>query len=688
MEKKTGSYVYVQRYRKEWEKDSKYEKWLRPVQGNGSKVMCIWCNIEFNARIFEIKRHLESKKHTEKSRPFASNQTTLSIEKVDTCGKPEVHRAEALLSMFVAEHTAILPIDHLGLLCAKAFTDSKAVRDMKLHRTKCSEILKNVLGPHFKSNLRKDVGDSKYSLIIDESTDITVHKYLGLVIRYSSSSMKKVTSTFFALIQLETCNARGIVDAIVKAIQEMDLNIQNMVGLGTDNASVMIGINNGVYKILKEEYDLPHLILVKCVCHSLQLSVSHASEETIPRNIEFLLRETYNWFSVSAIRRQEYTTIFASINCGKQPLKILQKCATRWLSIEPAVQRILEQWSELKEFFAMAKTKNNCYMADCLHNIYSNPQYKAYLVYIKSILAQVQLALKAFEGKNSDPTKLLDSLITLLESLCDIVITPGRRHSFDIFEGNVQMYLDPSPYLGYAFNTSVQSYSDTDKNVLRQRCIDFTVKLIKELQQRLPENVKILKNMSIMSVTEALKPIKNLDEIIKLAEHFEKNPEVIDKIVSQWRNIINNKWSNKTDTVKFWFEVAQYKNASHENPYKELVELAFTILTLPHSNADVERVFSLMNIVKNKLRNKMSLETLNSILYIRTGLKNLDKTCHNYEIPEEVLKKIGKKDMYTFKLKKSAESTREPQPSTSTSSAIQEEEENLEETDDEYDNWI
>lgn len=105
--------------------------------------------------------------------------------------------------MFVAEHTAVLPIDHLSSLCAKAFADSKAVCELKLHRTKCGEIIKNVLAPHFKSILKQDIGDIKYSLIIDESTDMTVHKYLGIVVRYFSSSMNKITSTFLALSQLD-----------------------------------------------------------------------------------------------------------------------------------------------------------------------------------------------------------------------------------------------------------------------------------------------------------------------------------------------------------------------------------------------------------------------------------------------------------------------------------------------------
>ncbi|KAJ8014254.1 hypothetical protein DPEC_G00038360 [Dallia pectoralis] len=35
----------------------------------------------------------------------------------------------------------------------------------------------------------------------------------------------------------------------------------------------MTGINNGVHKVLKEEYGLRDLVLIRCVCHSLQLAL-------------------------------------------------------------------------------------------------------------------------------------------------------------------------------------------------------------------------------------------------------------------------------------------------------------------------------------------------------------------------------------------------------------------------------
>lgn len=89
-----------------------------------------------------------------------------------------------------------------------------------------------------------------------------------------------------------------------------------------------------------------------------------------------------------------------------------------------------------------------------------------------------------------------------------------------------------SPYFGYSFGNAIESFTDSEKLICRNRCIDFTVKLIKQLQQRLPDNVKILKDMNVMSV---LKSNKELVQVIKLAEHFLQNAETIDKIVSQWK---------------------------------------------------------------------------------------------------------------------------------------------------------
>jgi len=90
------------------------------------------------------------------------------------------------------------------------------------------------------------------------------------------------------------------------------------------------------------------------------------------------------------------------------------------------------------------------------------------------------------------------------------------------------------------------------------------------------------------------------------------------------QNLTHVKWIEKANTIKFWQEVAEYSDASGLNPYNELSSVAIKLLSLPWSNADVERLFSQINIVKTKLRNRMGPKLLDSISTIKAGLRRVE----------------------------------------------------------------
>lgn len=247
----------------------------------------------------------------------------------------------------------------------------------------------------------------------------------------------------------------------------------------------------------------------------------------------------------------------------------------------------------------------------------------------------------------------------LVQSITYSILNPTAR--VDIFSQNIDSYLDPRPYMGYAFEAKLRECNllpEVETN-LRQRCIKFTLKLVGELRSRLPINFNILEKVSSFSVQETLKVVK--PSIIDIAKEFRMNASIIDRLMSQWRNIVHIKWQCTSSTVEFWNEVTNYKDAAGNNPFEDLSSLAISLLSLPHSNADIERVFSQMNIVKTKLRNRLSVKTLNAILYIRFGLKRVGKCCFSYTVPDDVLRSIGTKESYSLDT--------EPGTSTSTSTA-------------------
>ncbi|XP_067118590.1 zinc finger protein 862-like [Centruroides vittatus] len=363
------------------------------------------------------------------------------------------------MALFVAESCPISHVDKLTKFCTTNFSDSKSCNNLTIGRTKCSAIISNVLAPHFKENLIVDIGDSNYSLLIDESNDISISKLLGIVIRYYSQNKKCITTSFLDLVPLKECNADAICEAIKFSLRNNALDLHKLIAIGTDNASVMIGINNGVYAKLKAE--VPALILVRCLCHSLQLTISHATKEGLPRNIEFLIKETFNWFSHSAIRQSKYKELYSLMNDGNEPLKLVQSTETRWLSIQTAIDEILKQWNDLKANFNLARTNERCYTAEILFSMFDDQRNFLFLLFLKPVLDEVQRLNKIFQSENNDPTKLLQDLLNLIESCCSkIVVVPGTKITNDVV---IENHLALNPYLGYQFETEINNSALLDK---------------------------------------------------------------------------------------------------------------------------------------------------------------------------------------------------------------------------------
>ena len=79
-----------------------------------------------------------------------------------------------------------------------------------MRRTKGTALVKKVLGPHFKDELREDIKETPFSLLVDESTDVSCSKHLGVSTVYYSRMMKRIVSTFLGLVEVRTGDAIGL----------------------------------------------------------------------------------------------------------------------------------------------------------------------------------------------------------------------------------------------------------------------------------------------------------------------------------------------------------------------------------------------------------------------------------------------------------------------------------------------
>ena len=156
-------------------------------------------------------------------------------------------------------------------------------------------------------------------------------------------------------------------------------------------------------------------------------------------------------------------------------------------------------------------------MAEVLYSMYSDPQNILYLTFLKSVLGEVQLAIKAFEGEQVDPLKLLDSLVSLIQSVSSRVLNPLAN--IDVLREPIDGYISPKPYLGYLFESKAAELHlvPEDENTVRKRCVAFTISLTNELRVRLPNNIEALQYMSVFNVEETLKHNKTWEKLKKLS---------------------------------------------------------------------------------------------------------------------------------------------------------------------------
>ncbi|KYN12026.1 hypothetical protein ALC57_15814 [Trachymyrmex cornetzi] len=90
-------------------------------------------------------------------------------------------------------------------------------------------------------------------------------------------------------------------------------------------------------------------------------------------------------------------------------------------------------------------------------------------------------------------------------------------------------------------------------------------------------------------------------------------------------------------------------NANGEKCFKDLTELVFRALSFPISNATVERIFSIMAVIKSKLRNRLTMPMLVALMRTRIHMNVLRLCCKNYCPTPYMLKLFNSHNIYEVK---------------------------------------
>ncbi|XP_076057947.1 uncharacterized protein LOC143035172 isoform X2 [Oratosquilla oratoria] len=613
---------YVRTYQQKWEEFPDLKDWLRPVKGDDNKAFCLYCGCKLVPKLCDLRKHSFSSKHIRSSMIYSN------LKQSQGTG------AEGRLTLFIVQHATLNVAYHLTELCRNIFYDSEIAQNMNFDRTRCRQIVEYVMAPHFQRELGDDVGDANFSILIDGSTHVSLVKFVGVTIRYFNKKQCRIVSSFLGFVEVETESAVSFVAAIKKLLMDTKLQSQKLVGIGMDSAINISGLIDSICRLLKEEFKLPNLIVFRCTSFSLQWGLSQSAAKTLPLELPYLVQETYRWLEDNPAGH-----LYEELNDGEKRLQNPREGDVSWIAIEPAVSRILEHWEKLKQLLETNMASYPCsYMTEKLLELYTEPANRLYLIFVCSILRDIMRITTLVHGGNPNPLRFLQDLSNLILSLSRRVIVPAAN--INPLTTDFSSFINPKAYLGIEFEQMCQK-SNLSKEMerrVRECCLSFVADLCNEFRRRLPENFEVLQMMSLLSVQECFKGSREF--VADVAKMLGYSPMQIEKIECQWKKLQEVRWHERTSTLKFWKEVGDYSIVPLANPFKDVYDFVIDIISLPHSDVEVEKLFGQFDIVKLKLRDHSNLNFLSGVLAIKSGLCRQGKCCLSYELPTSALQEI------------------------------------------------
>ncbi|KAK0156913.1 hypothetical protein PV328_012130 [Microctonus aethiopoides] len=186
-----------------------------------------------------------------------------------------------------------------------------------------------------------------------------------------------------------------------------------------------------------------------------------------------------------------------------------------------------------------------------------------------------------------------------------------------------QMFADKRNYLYMVFLQKTL-YELITVNTASQSDSANSLKLMKDL-------VNLLKNyLAILISPIRLQQILNQEFLSFCFSDYVMSGDFLN---------FGNEWTKTEDAESYWIQVAQNKNALGQAKFESIAKLAIGLLSLPFSNNVVEKAFSLVNVIKDKLRNRLLICSRDAILRVRFHL--MDFGYINFKLIEKMLKKFN-----------------------------------------------
>lgn len=493
---------------------------------------------------------------------------------------------------------------------------------------------KKAIGDWFwETVVLKDLKNSFFSLMFDDTTNIQHKKELQLVLKYWSLKLQCVNFVHLRTAFLTSGKAVPAVEEMKTAIKTNSLSTQNLVQLGSDGPNVTKSIKNKINMWLKEEEGLQDLFdLGSCHDHNLHNALKAGCEEM--KNVHVLCQQISDYFK-SSLNWEEFS------NRTGANLKFITFFSVRWTTLGPATARIIELWEQLKAFFdevaQKQESKQNKNEVKIISLLRSKTM-EAEILFIHYVASLVEPVLIFLERQDQIIFQADDRYTEMLEKLVAIVLMPGhdafkeviREKAFkEHHENSIKMTLSEKIQ---------QSIPLAEVKDFNKRVFNFLEKFVKYLSRKNFFHTFLfdVKFLSPQYIFEG----GSIEKILGTVDYFKHHNQVIDKtkLFEELTLFVSPRnqelYKEITNIDKFYVTVDEKGKSS------ELVKLFRLVSALTISNAEVERNFSRSKLVITKQMSNLQEENFNARKHIISGMKFFQDDIATFPVSTSLISKV------------------------------------------------
>lgn len=605
--------------------------YIKKAKTSDAEVFCEKCSSKFSIAAGgrrDITRHLQTDKHTKSVNAAAGSSGLSTFFRKTAFGDEEA--SLALAETVFAFHTVVHNQSFRSMDCTSKIIQRQFQKKFSCARTKTEAIIKKVLAPFAISELKQELENVDFISIFSDASNHKDVKLFPTIIRFFSLNSGIVVK-ILDVVSLPGETSELISTHLIEILNNFNLT-NKLVAYCADNANTNFGGvarkgTKNIFHILNEK--VPQKILgIGCSAHIINNAIQTATD-LLPIDIDTIINKIYSHFYIFTIRVETLKTFCEEADLEYR--KLLSNSKTRWLSLLPAIERILKLYIPLKSYF-LSIEKCPVY----IENFFKNDTSELWLKFMHSQASLFSDSVKNIEGNKStvvEVSRELKNLILKLKARLDAAFLPLLVKQ-DLKKLTENGLINEAWFISHVqmfYKNSLDYLELWSAPILEVSCFEW---------------IELKTSVSWEEVQNSLKFIK---------DHFPDNDIIDENILFDQTTYLRQyaseqkilSWNNEGKPIDLrWVEMFNYFK-EQKISFHSLQKIIEYSLCLPGTNAPTERQFSLINNYWTTEKSQMSIDTLKASCIVRC---NIASSCGEFtekiKDKTELLKKSHSAEKY------------------------------------------